>query len=95
MDDDRRQGSYGRFFAMIATATVAMFLLMYLNSHRILDHAWFSETRLYMTLIMAGAMMIVMLGFMLDMYGLDMYGNRTNAAEAGARAVPDFSAEPE
>lgn len=54
---------------MIATAMIAMFFLMYLNSYQILDHAWFSETRLFMTLIMAGAMMIVMLSFMLDMYG--------------------------
>lgn len=68
MNDHRNHGSYGRFFAMIATAMVAMFLLMYLNSYEILDHAWFSETRLFMTLIMAGAMMIVMLAFMLDMY---------------------------
>ena len=69
MDDHGSQASYGRFFAMIATAMVVMFLLMYLNSYEILDHAWFSETRMYMTLVMAGAMMIVMLGFMLDMYG--------------------------
>lgn len=69
MDDRRGHGSYGKFFAMIATAMIAMFFLMYLNSYQILGHAWFSETRLFMTLIMAGAMMIVMLGFMLDMYG--------------------------
>lgn len=69
MDDRRGHGSYGKFFAMIATAMIVMFLLMYLNSYQILDHAWFSETRLFMTLIMAGAMMIVMLSFMLDMYG--------------------------
>ena len=60
--------SYIRFFAMIATAMVAMFLLMYLNSWQIIEHAWFSETRLFMTLIMAGSMIIVMLGFMLHMY---------------------------
>lgn len=59
---------YGRFFAMIGTSMVAMFFLMYLNSYQILDHAWFSETRLFMTLIMGGAMMGIMLGFMLGMY---------------------------
>ena len=69
MENGRSRGSYGRFFAMIATAMIAMFFLMYLNSYQILDHARFSETRLFMTLIMAGAMTIVMLGFMLDMYG--------------------------
>lgn len=62
------RGGYLRFFAMIATASVAMFLLMYLNSYQILDHAWFSETRLFMTLIMASSMMVVMLTFMLGMY---------------------------
>ena len=63
-----KSGSYLRFFAMIITAMVAMFILMYANSYQILDHAWFSETRMYMTLIMGGAMMIIMLAFMLQMY---------------------------
>ena len=61
-------GSYGRFFAMIGTSTVAMFFLMYLHSRQIIDHFWFSETRLFMTGIMAGSMMAIMLGFMLHMY---------------------------
>ncbi|WP_339902991.1 DUF305 domain-containing protein, partial [uncultured Cyclobacterium sp.] len=33
-----------------------------------IDHFWFSETRLFMTLIMAGAMIIIMLLYMLNMY---------------------------
>ncbi len=53
---------------MIATSVVVMFFLTYLNSSQILDHAWFSETRLFMALLMGGAMMIVMLGYMLHMY---------------------------
>jgi hypothetical protein len=57
-----------RFFAMIATSMVAMYFLMYLNSYQILDHAWFSETRLFMTLIMGAAMIAVMLGYMHGMY---------------------------
>ncbi len=61
-------GSYIRFVAMIATSMVAMFFLMYLNSFQILDHAWFSETRLFMTLIMGGSMTIIMLLYMLHMY---------------------------
>jgi hypothetical protein len=60
--------TYKRFFAMIVTSVVVMFFLMYLNSYQIFDHAWFSETRMFMALIMGGAMMIVMLGFMLNMY---------------------------
>ena len=69
MDEERGSGGgYARFFAMIATAMVAMFVLTYANSYQILDHAWFSETRLFMTLLMGGSMTIIMLGFMLGMY---------------------------
>ena len=53
---------------MIGTSTVLMFFLMYLHSYQLLDHAWFSETRLFMTLIMGASMTIVMLAFMLSMY---------------------------
>lgn len=70
------QVSYLRFFAMIGTSMVIMFFLMYLNSFQILDHAWFSETRLFMTMIMGGAMMAIMLFFMLGMYK----NSRANAA---------------
>jgi len=66
--NDSKSGSYSRFITMIATAIVAMFFLMYLNSYQLLDHAWFSETRMYMTLIMGGSMIIIMLAFMLQMY---------------------------
>ncbi len=61
-------GSYRRFFAMIGTSAVAMFALMYLHSYELIGHARFSETRLFMTSIMVGAMMIIMLAFMLHMY---------------------------
>lgn len=60
--------SYFKFFAMIVTAMIAMFFLMYTNSYQILDHAWFSEERFFMTLLMGGSMMIIMLAFMLQMY---------------------------
>lgn len=53
---------------MIGTAVAAMFLLMYSHSYEVLDHAWFSETRLIMAFIMGGSMMIIMLLFMLNMY---------------------------
>ena len=58
---------YTRFGAMIATSTVVMLGLMYLNTYQ-LDHVFFSETRLYMALVMGAAMAIVMLGFMRGMY---------------------------
>lgn len=65
----KKQGNYLKFFAMIATSMVVMFFLMYLHSYQIYDHAWFSETRLFMTMIMGAAMMVIMLAFMLNMYG--------------------------
>jgi hypothetical protein len=37
---------YARFGAMIATSTLAMLGLMYLNTYQ-LDHVFFSETRTY------------------------------------------------
>jgi len=58
---------YPKFAAMIATSTVVMFGVMYLNTYA-LDHIFFSETRAYMALIMGATMTIVMLGFMLKMY---------------------------
>ena len=59
---------YIKFFAMIGTSMLLMFGLMYVNSYQILDHARFSETRLFMTTLMGGAMMAIMLFFMLGMY---------------------------
>ena len=63
-----KQGNYLRFFAMIGTSMIIMYFLMYLNSYQIVDHARFSETRLFMTTTMGGAMMAVMLSFMMGMY---------------------------
>lgn len=69
MENKQQNGNnYGKFFAMIATAMVAMFFLMYTHSYQIIDHFWYSETRFFMTLIMAGSMIIIMLLFMLNMY---------------------------
>jgi hypothetical protein len=58
---------YARFGIMIATSTVVMLVLMYLNTYQ-LDHVFFSETRAYMALVMGAAMAVIMLGFMLGMY---------------------------
>ncbi len=59
--------NYGRFFAMIATSTVVMFGLMYLNTY-VLSHMFWSETRAYMALVMGATMAVIMLAFMLSMY---------------------------
>jgi len=58
---------YTRFAAMIATSTVVMYVLMYLNTYR-WSHIFYSETRLYMALLMGATMAIVMISFMLNMY---------------------------
>ncbi|WP_229753134.1 DUF305 domain-containing protein [Deinococcus aerophilus] len=60
-------GSYGRFAAMIATSTVIMYGLMYLNTYQ-LDHVYYSQTRMWMALYMGAFMAVIMLGFMLNMY---------------------------
>jgi uncharacterized protein (DUF305 family) len=59
--------NYIRFGAMIATSTIVMYILMYLNTYS-WDHIFFSETRLYMALMMGGAMSVIMLGFMFKMH---------------------------
>jgi uncharacterized protein (DUF305 family) len=59
--------NYVRFGAMIATSTLSMFGLMYLNTYR-LEHLFFSETRVYMALVMGATMAVIMLGFMLKMH---------------------------
>lgn len=69
------RGSYRRFLAMIATSTAVMLGLMYLNTYA-LDHVLWSETRFYMALLMGATMAVVMLSFMLHMYG----NKKANAA---------------
>lgn len=59
--------SYLRFGAMIATSMVFMYGVMYLNTFEPAHVRW-SETRLFMTLLMGATMAIIMLGFMLGMY---------------------------
>jgi len=58
---------YRNFILMIAVSATLMFCLMYLNTYQ-LSHVWFSQTRLFMTFIMAGSMALVMLFFMRHMY---------------------------
>mgnify|MGYP003658845048 CR=1 FL=1 len=52
---------------MIATSSVVMLGLMYLNTYS-LDHVFWSETRFYMAILMGATMAIVMLAFMFGMY---------------------------
>lgn len=75
--------SYLRFAAMVLTSTIVMYGLMYLNTYQ-LDHVFFSQTRVWMALLMGAVMALVMLGFMWGMYR----NGRTNVAIlAGAGLV--------
>lgn len=74
--------SYRRFAVMIAAPTVIMFGLMYLNTYA-LEHVRFSQTRLWMALVMGATMAVVMLGFMWGMYR----DRRLNLIILGAAAL--------
>ena len=73
---------YARFGAMVATSTVVMFGLMYLNTYSA-DHLYFSETRVYMALLMGAVMAAVMLAFMRHM----LEKRRLNAAIFAGAAI--------
>lgn len=60
------KNKYANFLAMIATSAVLMYGVMYLNTYEF-DHVYFSEMRLYMTILSTAVMAVVMLGFMLHM----------------------------
>ena len=76
---------YSIFGAMIATSTIVMFGLMYLNTYS-LDHILFSETRAWMAIVMGATMAVVMLAFMLG-----MYRNRTANIAIFAAAIIAFA----
>ena len=59
--------TYTRFALMIATSTVVMFGLMYLNTYAF-EHVFYSETRAWMALLMGGTMAFVVMAFMFAMY---------------------------
>lgn len=59
--------NYLKFGIMIGTSTFIMYWLMYLNVFEF-AHVSYSETRLYMALIMGSVMAIVMMLFMWPMY---------------------------
>jgi hypothetical protein len=79
---DLPMNNYVKFGAMIATSTVVMFVLMYLNTYQS-DHVFFSETRAYMAVVMGASMAVIMLAFMLGMYS----NGRANAAILGGSVI--------
>jgi len=58
---------YLRFAAMIATAMLVMYWVTFVGSYQF-DHVRFSQSRVFMALVMGGTMGLVMLGWMLNMY---------------------------
>lgn len=66
-ESGREASSYWRFLAMIATAMLVMYATTYVNTFEA-SHVDFSETRVFMTLLMGATMAVVMLAFMLGMY---------------------------
>ncbi|PZQ12485.1 MAG: DUF305 domain-containing protein [Ancylobacter novellus] len=59
--------SYARFIMMIVASTVIMFVLMYLNTFAV-DHIFYSQTRMWMAVVMGATMAALMLVFMWSMY---------------------------
>ncbi len=74
--------SYWRFAAMIATSTIIMYGVMYLNTYAF-EHVLWSETRAWMALVMGAVMAVVMLGYMLNMY----QNKSVNAAIFGGSVI--------
>lgn len=58
---------YLRFAAMILTGMVVMYATMFVGTYQ-WDHVRWSESRLFMALTMGGAMGLVMIAWMLNMY---------------------------
>jgi hypothetical protein len=65
--DGMQTQMYLRFAAMILTGMVVMYFVMFVASWE-LSHVRFSQSRIFMALTMGGAMGLVMLAWMLNMY---------------------------
>lgn len=67
-DKPRTSGAtYLRFAAMILTAMVVMYWVMFVGSWE-WSHIRFSQSRVFMAVTMGGAMVLVMIAWMLNMY---------------------------
>ena len=80
--DHQMRNMYLRYAAMILTGMVVMYAVMFVGTYQ-WDHIRFSESRVYMALTMGGAMALVMLGWMLNMYK----NTKANVAVVTAGAV--------
>lgn len=62
-----QKGMYLRFAAMILTAMVVMYWVMFVGSWE-WGHVRLSQSRMFMAMTMGGTMVLIMLGWMLNMY---------------------------
>ena len=60
-------GNYTKFFLMLGSSFIAMYITMYLNTYAI-DHVYFSMTRFYMVCLGISTMALIMWFFMRHMY---------------------------
>ena len=58
---------WSKFILMLICSAISMYITMYFNTYEF-SHAYFSWTRMYMTLIGIGGMAIIMFLFMRKMY---------------------------
>lgn len=79
--------NYMKFFGMILTSAIFMYIVMYLNTY-VYDHVFFSEMRLYMTILSTCVMAVVMLGFMMHM----LQNKKINISVVAVSAVVVFVA---
>jgi hypothetical protein len=53
---------------MVGTSVLLMYGITYLESFEIVEHAYFSETRVFVALLMGTTVVVVMMTYMLGMY---------------------------
>ncbi len=69
MENSKHKSSnnYTKFFLMLGSSFIAMYITMYLNTYAI-DHVYFSMTRFYMVCLGISTMAVIMWFFMRNMY---------------------------
>ncbi|WP_391592781.1 DUF305 domain-containing protein, partial [Winogradskyella sp.] len=66
-NNDKGMSNYTKFFLMLGSSFIAMYITMYLNTYEF-DHVWFSLTRFYMVCLGISTMALIMFFFMKNMY---------------------------
>ena len=84
---------YGYFAVMIATSTVVMFGLIYLNGYG-LDHVFFSQARMWMALVMGATTAAIMIGYICLRYANQQANVGIVIGSAVAAGGPDLLYKP-